>query len=126
VLEPVQALAAPTSRPLPTGIPPRANRPRIPQAPLWLAILGIGARFAEITSATWADFDPEARTLTLKAAMTKNRMHAVLPVVPELVADLGLDDASSELERLSSFALGAGAKVAPREDAQNDAQAQAS
>jgi integrase len=206
-----------------------ADRPRIPQAPLWLSILWTGARFAEITSATWADFDPEARTLTLKAATTKNRRHAVLPLVPELVAelgrlraaqgavlgrvptgaervmlspegapwsaetrhnalarlrrhlrtagikspdsegrrvdihalrvtfgtrlaragvplmravelmrhsdprltqrvyvDLGLDDASSELERLSSLAPNAGAKVAPREDAQNDSHAEAS
>lgn len=65
-----------------------AHRPRVPQAPLWLAILWTGARFAEITSATWADFDPEGRTLTFRAATTKNRRHAVAKLVPELVAEL--------------------------------------
>ncbi len=64
------------------------RRPRIPQLPLWRALVLSGARWTELVSSRWADYDPVAKTLTLRPAITKNRRGRVLPLVDVVVEDL--------------------------------------
>jgi integrase len=76
-----------------SGTKPRAyaqrrRTPRVPQALLWRALVETGARWGELTQATWADLDAEDRTLRLRAATTKTRRERVIPLRSELVAEL--------------------------------------
>ena len=66
--------------------PPRP--PPLPRAPLVRALALTGARWGELTSATWADLDPDRGTLTLRGETTKNARPRVLPLVPDLIADV--------------------------------------
>jgi integrase len=75
------------------------HRPRVPQAPLWRALLYTGARWGELTATTWADFDPNARVLRLRADTTKNGRERVIPLVGAVADDL---------ERLRATRPGAG------------------
>jgi len=61
---------------------------RVPQALLWRALLETGARWGELTQATWADLNAENRTLTLRAATTKTRRQRVIPLRGDLVEAL--------------------------------------
>lgn len=56
----------------------------LPRAPLVRALALTGARWSELTAATWADFDPERGVLHLRAETTKNARPRVVPLVPEL------------------------------------------
>jgi integrase len=46
------------------------GKPRVPQTPLWRALLYTGARWGELVATTWADFDADARTLRLRSAVS--------------------------------------------------------
>jgi integrase len=61
---------------------------RVPQAPLWLAFLETGARYGELTKATWGDFDQARRVLVLRAENTKSRKLRAIPVGEELAGEL--------------------------------------
>ena len=58
---------------------------RVPQRPVWQAFLETGARYRELTSTTWGDFDPGRRLLTLRAETTKSDKQRVIPLRDELV-----------------------------------------
>jgi integrase len=62
--------------------------PRVPQAPLWRALIESGARWGELTQATWADLDEAQGTLTLRATTTKSGRSRVIPVRRDVVREL--------------------------------------
>lgn len=64
------------------------GRPRVPQTPLWRALLFTGSRWGELTMATWGDFCETERTLRLRAETTKSRKERVIPLVGSVVADI--------------------------------------
>ncbi len=64
------------------------KRPRIPQLPVWRALVLVGARWTELVSSRWGDFDVDARTLTLRPVTTKNRRGRVLPLSEIVAQDL--------------------------------------
>jgi integrase len=53
---------------------------RVPQEPMWRAMLETGARWGELTGTTWSDLDAERRTLVLRAENTKSRKQRGLPL----------------------------------------------
>jgi len=61
---------------------------RVPQAPLWMALLETAARYGELTKATWADFDAKARVLVLRAENTKSRKQRAVPLRDEMARRL--------------------------------------
>jgi len=61
---------------------------RIPQAPFFRALLSTGARYGELTSATWSDVNLHERTLTLRGETTKAGRTRVLPLRADLVREL--------------------------------------
>jgi integrase len=68
--------------------PEYAAKPRlrpVPQAPLWIALVGLGARFGELTHATWSDLSETNATLTLRAPNTKTKRERVLPLRHEML-----------------------------------------
>ena len=65
-----------------------ADRPRVPQAPLWRALLFTGSRWGELTMATWGDFNDAERTIRLRAETTKSRKQRTIPLVGSVVSDL--------------------------------------
>jgi integrase len=66
----------------------RHRMPRVPQRHLWQALIETGARWGELTHATWNDLDVERRALTLRAETTKSGRTRVVPLRGELVAEL--------------------------------------
>ena len=65
------------------GRSPRAVRHRgvrIPQRPLFQALIETGARWRELTLVTWADLDADQALLKLRAANTKSRKARVIPL----------------------------------------------
>jgi integrase len=66
----------------------RHRTPRVPQRILWQALIETGARWGELTRATWADLDVERRGLTLRAETTKSGRTRVVPLREALVAEL--------------------------------------
>lgn len=75
------------------------RRPPVPQVIFWRAMLTLGLRHAEATSATWSDFDAEARVLSLRAEKTKARRSREVPVPPSLAEDLERLRAAQALTR---------------------------
>lgn len=61
---------------------------RVPQAPLWLAFLETGARYGELTKATWGDLDQARGILVLRAENTKSRKQRAIPLGAGLVERL--------------------------------------
>jgi integrase len=61
------------------------NTPRIPQTPLWTALLLTGGRWNEMRLAEWRDIDLREGLLVLRAASTKSRKQRVIPIGSELV-----------------------------------------
>lgn len=61
---------------------------RVPQTPLWRALLYTGARWGELVATTWQDFDDAQRTLRLRPETTKSKRMRVIPLVDAVVADL--------------------------------------
>ena len=61
---------------------------RVPQTPLWLAFLETGARYGELTKATWGDLDQTRRILVLRAENTKSRKQRAIPVGETLTREL--------------------------------------
>ncbi|MBI5432549.1 MAG: hypothetical protein HZA52_06945 [Planctomycetes bacterium] len=66
----------------------RRRLPRVPQRLLFTVLLEAGSRWWETVSVTWADLDRERATLRLRAATTKSGRSRVVPLRPELVAEL--------------------------------------
>lgn len=60
--------------------PPPEQCPRIPQALLVRVLLETGARWGELTAATWADIDCTAGTLVLRAENTKTDTERAVPI----------------------------------------------
>jgi integrase len=56
------------------------NYERVPQSPMWLALLETGARYGELRQATWGDVDFGRGLLTLRAENTKARKKRVIPL----------------------------------------------
>lgn len=68
--------------------PPPEQRPRIPQAILVRVLLETGARWGELTLATWADVDTAGATLNLRAENTKTERERAIPLRRETCAAL--------------------------------------
>lgn len=68
--------------------PPPEQRPRIPQQLLVRVLLETGARWGELTAATWADVDTADATLTLRAENTKTEAERCIPLRRETCAAL--------------------------------------
>jgi integrase len=66
----------------------RPRPERVPQSPLWRALLTTAARWGELTSVTWLDLDADRMSLTLRAATTKAGRTRVIPLPSELVDEL--------------------------------------
>jgi integrase len=66
----------------------KRRRPHVPQGPLWKAFLYTGARWSELTSTRWADFDERERTLTLRPETTKSKKARTIPLVETASDDL--------------------------------------
>jgi integrase len=64
------------------------TRRRVPQLPLWTALLETGARSGELVRVTWADVDFERALLTLRATNTKSRKERSIPLLAGMVAAL--------------------------------------
>ena len=61
---------------------------RVPQTPMWLAFLETGARWGELSRASWGDVDLERRTLVLRAENTKAKRQRTIPLRKEFVEEL--------------------------------------
>lgn len=66
----------------------RRRPPRAPQAIFFRTLLDTGARWSELTSATWADLNRERLTLRLRATTTKSGKTRIIPLRAELVTEL--------------------------------------
>ena len=66
----------------------RKEQLRVPQAPLWRGLLETGARWSELTRATWADVDLDRRILSLRPEHTKSGKSRPVPIMQSLAADL--------------------------------------
>ena len=53
---------------------------RIPQTPLWIALLETGARWSELRQVAWGDVDLERRVIVLRAENTKSRKQRSVPL----------------------------------------------
>lgn len=73
-----------------------------------IGLLETGARYQELTSATWADVSLERRELTLRAENTKTRQARVLPISDRLVAVLEMcrTDPAGRPHPLAAFVFG--------------------
>jgi integrase len=60
--------------------PPPEQRPRVPQELLVRVLLETGARWGELTAATWADADTAAAVLTFRAENTKTDTERAIPL----------------------------------------------
>lgn len=70
--------------------PPPEQRPRIPQAILVRVLLETGARWGELTAATWADVDLAGATLHLRAETTKTDAARSIPLRRDTADALGV------------------------------------
>ncbi len=61
---------------------------RVPQVPLWRALLETGARWNELRLTRWGDVDLAGESLVLRAENTKTRRMRVIPLTPSLTATL--------------------------------------
>lgn len=61
---------------------------RVPQTPMWVALLETGARWNELRQATWGDLDFDRRVLVLRAENTKSRKQRVIPLRDGLIETL--------------------------------------
>jgi len=75
-------------------------RMRVPQEPLFLALLDTGARWSELRRVRWLDVDLRAGLLTLRAENTKARRQRVVPLTGRLAEGL------RELQGLQARHLG--------------------
>tara|TARA_R110002072_G_scaffold121342_2_gene255047 strand:+ start:15973 stop:17340 length:1368 start_codon:yes stop_codon:yes gene_type:complete len=61
---------------------------RVPQFPLWLALIETGARWGALTQVLWQDLDDEVATLRLRAETAKGEREQVNPIPIELLDEL--------------------------------------
>ncbi len=61
---------------------------RVPQAPMFLALLETGARWNELRQLRWADVDLGKRVVVLRAENTKSRKQRAVPLSDELAKEL--------------------------------------
>jgi integrase len=66
----------------------RVRAPRIQQAILVRTLIETGARWGELTLATWGDLDEPAATLTFRAENTKTERERTVPLRADLLEDL--------------------------------------
>jgi integrase len=64
------------------------DRERVPQEPLFMALLDTGARWSELRRVRWMDVDLTAALLVLRAENTKGRKQRVIPLTGRLVQAL--------------------------------------
>jgi len=64
------------------------GRVRVPQAPLFRFLLGLGARYGETIALRWADVDLADAVVVLRAETTKSRRQRILPLGDDQVAML--------------------------------------
>ena len=62
--------------------------PRVPQAPLFRALIATGCRYGELRLLRWSDVDLFRRTITIRASNAKSGKERVLPVDEEVAATL--------------------------------------
>lgn len=84
--EPAFQAREPGSRP--ARIDATAYPRRIPRSTLLRALLQTGARWGELTRATWADLDLDRGALVLRAETTKNGHARAIPIEPDLIEAL--------------------------------------
>lgn len=65
------------------------GRQRVPQTPLWTAMLDTGARWNELRTLVWGDVDFTGGVVALRAANTKNRKPRIIPLTERLSGELG-------------------------------------
>ena len=70
------------------GYAARQRATRVPQFPLWLALIETGARWGALTQVLWQDLDEEATTLRLRAETSKGEREQVNPIPIELLDEL--------------------------------------
>jgi integrase len=58
---------------------------RVPQRLLWQTLIETGARWGELTHATWADLDANRRCVALRATTTKSGKSRTIPLRAELL-----------------------------------------
>lgn len=58
---------------------------RIPQAPLFLALIQTGLRSGEVRNLVWSDIDFNARTLTVRSSSSKNTKEELVDLSAELL-----------------------------------------
>ncbi|MEO0631025.1 MAG: site-specific integrase, partial [Planctomycetota bacterium] len=68
--------------------PAYTHSPRIPQTPLWVALLDTGARYGELRQLTWGDVSFKEGLLTLRAESTKSRRARAIPMTAALAQEL--------------------------------------
>jgi len=61
---------------------------RVPQHPLWKALLETGARYGELVAVRWSDVDLDGRALLLRAENTKAGRDREIPLLPALTDEL--------------------------------------
>jgi len=76
------------------------RRPRVPQSPLWRALLETGARYKEARTLVWSDYDASGPTIHLRGKNTKSRRPRSIPVSATLAREL------VELRAVQAQALG--------------------
>ena len=62
--------------------------PRIPQVPFWITLIETGARWGELSQATWGDLDEQAGHLTIRAITSKSRKERSVPLREYVLAEL--------------------------------------
>jgi integrase len=87
----------------------RRGRARVPQLPLWTALVSLGMRYGEARTLTWGDVDLDGCALTLRPENTKTHRARLVPITREFAGRL------AELRKLHARALrrvvGAGDRV---------------
>ncbi len=66
----------------------RERSHRVPQYPLWLALVETGARWGALSQTVWQDLDEESATLRLRAETAKSGREQTNPIRKELVQEL--------------------------------------
>ena len=64
------------------------GKPRVPQAPLWRALVETGGRYGEVRQLTWGDLDEEEAVLSFRAETTKAGRHREVPIQEAFLAEL--------------------------------------
>jgi integrase len=58
---------------------------RVPQMPMWLALLRTGCRYGELRQTTWSDLDEKHGVLRLRSTTTKSGKERLIPIGQDLL-----------------------------------------